>query len=261
MKLVSIILLVCCVGQILSVTEELPRDEALEKPIMEIIPKSNSCAEYKPLIQAYLTKFSSAFTNQDSKKICTFTCNDDDYFGRVIKYCRENKCDFEKFISGLGEKRKLFDCDVNKAKYNFQKLAGKVMLANPKALSCSGDDLKCFLKLILAGEKDCTKYNPYMQKKMNEHVKEHGYGECSLICAKKEANERWNGIVTYAQNELLAGKKKDISFTELNDALKDKKDALQKLYDDVMHSIFKRSGNQAVYDCKVKPKDSSRKLK
>ena len=247
--------------------KELPRDEALEKPIIEKIGSSNSCVDFKPLIKAYLDKFKSTLVSENNK-LCTFTCVNKKRFGEVINYCRQNKCDFAQFIKVLGEssKHQFFNCDVNRAKNNWKK-ASKVASLNLKVHECKGDDVKCFFKLVLERKVEgdnCEKFSPFLEKEMNKQAQESGYGECSVVCSKKDASERWHGLLDYLREEISGTKHKNKEYneSEVLTLLEEKKSNLENLYKETIKTIFKKSGDRALYKCNITPeKKSERKLK
>jgi len=101
-------------------------------------------------------------------------------------------------------------------------------------------------------------------KRMNKAVEGKGYKDCTLICQEPEAKERFKGIVDYERKEVLGeyisvDLKNDLEKQqELLKALDKKKPDFEKLFDDAIHAIFKKSGKQMLANCQVVvPKESS----
>lgn len=259
MKII-IILLICCFNIFLA-SKDMPRDAALEKPIMDLVKAKNTkCSEYKSLVQAFLDKFKKEITGEDNK-MCKFTCASDEHFNDAVTFCTNTNCEFPDFIKVLGENSsvKMFDCDVKTVIYKFQKAAKKIMFSSIDVKVCDNKKpLPCFFRLAtIQNELDCTKYKNYLEPGMNEKVKGKGYKDCKLICETDKAKERFKALIDYARKQVMAKDYYNSSSLKSVDEdqrkfladLEKQKDKLPEVYDDVIHAIFKRSGDEALAKC------------
>lgn len=264
---IKIIILVCCLNFLLSASRDLPRNEALEKPIMDLLKaKSIKCSEYKPNFQAYLDSIKKELNIEDGK-MCTFNCASDEYFQEIVNYCDKNNCAFDEFVKVLGERSgiKMFDCDVIAAAFKLKKGIKKVMNLKLTVTECKSDPLRCFFNLaLIQKEYDCTKYKKYLEPEMNKLVEEKNkkFKNCKLICEKPKAKEVFKGYVNWVikQTDL---KERDLkpesNFVELfkNNEIRPK---LEGIFNEFTIALFDNNGDSSTFTCEeVKERKKSLK--
>lgn len=262
MKL-KIIILVCCLNIVLSSSLDLPRDEALEKPIMDFVKaKSFKCSEYKPKFQAYLDKFKKEFSKGDGK-MCTFNCASDEHFKDSVTYCNENNCAFDAFIGVLEENSgiRMFDCEVITAAFKLKKGIKKVMNAKTSITECKSDPMRCFFRLaLIQKEYDCTKYKQYLEPTMNKLIGEKNkkYKNCKLVCEKTQAKTMFKGYVDYVSKQANL-KEKDLKpeskFVEL---FKQYRSKFEGLFNEFIEALFQNSGDSSTASCEEVKENKSR---
>ena len=262
---IKIIILVCCLNVLLSTSRDLPRDEALEKPIMDLLKdKSLNCSEYKPKFQAYLENFKKELSSGDGK-MCTFNCASDEHFQDSVKYCNENNCAFDAFIGVLGERSgiKMFDCEVIAAAFKLKKGIKKVMNSKLTITECKSDPMRCFFSLaLIQKEYDCTKYKQYLEPTMNKLVEEKNkkFKNCKLICEKPKAKELFKGYVNWIikQTDLKEDDlKPESKFVEL---FKEYRSKFEGLFNEFIQALFENSGDSSTYSCE-EVKENKKRLR